>query len=177
MNKLLAYQLLLGSTLLSTNALADVASDWQIDVISTSTAYTTESENTANHQFGLVKHSNTCGSDELYVSWSSNSSDIWSLAGQTVTIDANVDAIPMALPLQVVAIRPMAGNTHQVIMGHVFANAELLDLMSRSAAVNMFIPATSDFSHHFAQGNDRFSLAGFNEARSKALSRCNSKSS
>jgi hypothetical protein len=177
MKKLLAYPLLLGSALLSSNGLADVVPDWKIDEISKSTVYTTDGENTANHQFGLVKHSNTCGSDELYMSWSSNSSDIWSLAGQTVTIDANFDAISIDLPLKVVAIRPMLGNTHQVIMGHVFANAELLDLMSRSDAVNMFIPETSELSHHFANGNDRFSLAGFNEARTEALSRCNSKSS
>ncbi|MEX1665248.1 hypothetical protein [Zhongshania arctica] len=177
MKKLLAYPLLLGSALLSINALANVAPAWQIDEISKSTGYTTEGENTANHQFGLVKHSNTCSSDELYVSWSSNSSDVWSLAGQTVTMDANFDGVSMSIPLQVVAIRPTAGNSHEVIMGHVFANAELLDLMSHSDAVNMFMPATSDVSHHFAKGNDRFSLAGFNEARAKALSRCNSKSS
>jgi hypothetical protein len=169
MKKLLFYPLLLST--------ADIAPVWKINEISKSTAYTTEGEKTANHQFGLLKHSNTCGSDKLSVSWSSKSSDIWSLAGQTVTIDANFDGISMALSVPVVAIRSMAGNSRDVIMGHAFANAELLDLISHSDAVNMFIPATSQLSGHFANGNDQFSLAGFNEARAKALNRCNSNSS
>jgi hypothetical protein len=174
--KSLSYPLLLGSAFLSLSVFANVAPSWKVDEISKSTGYTVGGEDTASHQFGLVKHSNTCKSDELYVSWSSNSAEIWSLAGQKITMDADFDGIAMSIPLEVVAIKPVSGDVYEVIMGHVFANAELLDLMQNSSSVSILMPPTSEFSRHFNDGNDRFSLAGFNEARAQALSRCYSKS-
>ncbi|CAA0091974.1 Uncharacterised protein [Zhongshania aliphaticivorans] len=177
MKKSVLSPLLFGSALFSMSVLANIAPSWEIDEISKSTGYTTQGENQAKHQFGLVKHSNTCSSDELYVSWSSDSAEVWSLAGQTITVDASFDGISMALPLEVVAIRPLTGNQHEIVMGHVFANAELLDLMSHSDSVNVFMPETNELSRHFNEGNDRFSLHGFTEARSQALSRCHSMSS
>ncbi|WP_269620303.1 hypothetical protein [Zhongshania sp. BJYM1] len=177
MNKRLTSSLLLSSAFLSFGVLANVSPAWHIDELSSSTGYTTSGESQKSHHFGLVKHSNTCGSDELMVSWSSDSAEIWSLAGQTITMDAEFNGVAISLPLEVVAIKPMSGNTHEVVMGHVFANSELLDLMQHSDTVNVLIPASSDASRHFTSPADRFSLAGFNEARAKAMSRCNSKSS
>jgi hypothetical protein len=177
MRKYLSYPILIGSLSLSISVFANIATSWKIDDISRSTGYTVVGENKANHQFGLVKHSNTCGSDELYVSWSSNSAEIWSLAGQTIEMDAEFDGISMSLPLEVVAIRPLVGDRHEVIMGHVFANPELLDLMTSSATVNIFIPAGNSLSRHFNNNSDRFPLSGFKEARAEALKRCYSKSS
>lgn len=177
MRKYLSYPILLGSLSLSISVFANIAPTWKIDDISRSTGYTVGGESKASHQFGLVKHSNTCGSDELYVSWSSNSAEIWSLAGQTIAMDAEFNGVSMSLPLEVVAIRPMAGDTHEVIMGHVFANTELLDLMTSSATVNIMIPTENTLSRHFNDSSDRFSLSGFKEARAEALQRCYSKSS
>ncbi|WP_295870627.1 hypothetical protein [uncultured Zhongshania sp.] len=169
--------LLLSTALLSASVFANVTPAWKIDELSHSTGYTVTADNQASHHFGLVKHSNTCGSDELYLTWTSSSPDVWSLAGKTVTMDANFDGVSVSLPLEVVAIKPGAGNNHKIIMGHVFANTELLDLMTHSDAVNVLVPSTDAMSRHLNTNSDRFSMRGFNEAREQALSRCYSKSS
>lgn len=176
MKKIFSYSLL-SSVFLSFGVLANVSPSWHIDELSNSTGYTTSGESQKSHHFGLVKHSNTCGSDELMISWSSDSAEIWSLAGTTVTMDAEFNGVAISLPLEVVAIKPMYGNTHEVVLGHVFANSELLNLMQHSDTMDVLIPTSSEASRHFKSAADRFSLAGFNEARAKAMSRCNSKSS
>ncbi|WP_339674095.1 hypothetical protein [uncultured Zhongshania sp.] len=177
MNKSLSYPLLLSTALLSASVYAKVAPMWEVGELSHSTGYTVAADSQTSHQFGLVKHSNTCGADELYLSWTSSSPDVWSLAGKTVTMDANFDGVSISLPLKVVAIKPGTGNSHEIIMGHVFANSELLNLMTHSDAVNVLIPATDAMSQHLDAGNDRFSMQGFNEAREQALSRCHNMSS
>ena len=160
MNKSLSYPLLLSTALLYARVYAKVEPMWE--ELSHSTGYTVAADSQTSHQFGLVKHSNTCGADELYLSWTSSSPDVWSLAGKTVTMDANFDGVSISLPLKVVAIKPGTGNSHEIIMGHVFANSE---------------PATDAMSQHLDAGNDRFSMQGFNEAREQALSRCHNMSS
>ncbi|MEX1670086.1 hypothetical protein AB4876_14285 [Zhongshania guokunii] len=164
------------STLLSLNVHATTGANWDFEAISKSTGYTVHGQQTEGNQFGLVKHSNTCSSDELYISWASDSANIWALAGQKVSLAADFDGVPMDIPLEVISIKPMSGNVHQVIFGHSFANQELLALMSQASSVNVLMPS-AELAKYFKQTGDSFSLAGFAQARSQALTRCNSQSS
>jgi hypothetical protein len=176
MENKLKVSLLFASVFLSVGVSANIASEWHIENMSKSTGYVVDGA-ASGHQFGLVKHSNTCGNDEVYLSWSSNSSDIWSLAGKTITMNANFNGVSIPMPLEVVAIKPLKGNSHQVIMGHVFANSELLDLMHQAHSVEVLMPTSGDALRHFSVGGDSFILRGFTEARSQAFNRCQTQSS
>ncbi|MDF1693139.1 MAG: hypothetical protein P1U47_12235 [Zhongshania sp.] len=166
----------IASTLLSLSAHATTGTNWAFEAISKSTGYTVNGQQAESNQFGLVKHSNTCSNDELYISWASDSANVWALAGQKISLAADFDGVPMDIPLEVVSIKPMAGNMHQVIFGHSFANPELLALMSHASSVNVLMPSV-ELAKYFKQTGDSFSLAGFTQARLQALTRCNSQSS
>ncbi len=165
----------IASSILCFGLQANASSAWELEAISKSTGYTVHGELGGENQFGLLKHSNTCSNDEFYISWSSDSADIWSLAGQKVSLSADFDGVPIDIPVEVVSIRPMTGGQHQVVFGHSFANSELLTLMGQAQSVNV-VMASSNISQYFSVIGDSFSLAGFAQARSQALTRCNSQS-
>ena len=163
------------SVALSFGVQANVSAGWEQEAISKSTGYSVHGQQGTANQFGLLKHSNTCNSDELYLSWASDSANIWSLAGQKISIAADFDGVAMDIPLEVISIRPLKGNQHQVIFGHSFANSELLSLMTQSQSVNIQM-ASADVAQYFTVTGDNFPLEGFVQARLKALTRCNSQS-
>ena len=163
------------SIVLSFGVQAAVSAGWELEVISKSTGYSVHGQQGAANQFGLVKHSNTCGSDELNISWASDSANIWSLSGQKISLSADFDGIEMDIPLEVVSIRPLKGNQHQVIFGHSFANSELLSLMTQSHSVSLLMES-SNVAQYFTVTADNFPLQGFTQARLQALTRCNSQS-
>ncbi len=165
----------IASSILCFGLQANASSNWELEAISKSTGYTVQGEHGAENQFGLLKHSNTCSNDELYISWASDSAEIWSLAGQKVSLSADFDGVPIDIPVEVVSIRPMAGDQHQVVFGHSFANSELLALMGQAQSVNV-VMASANVAKYFSVIGDSFSLQGFVQARSLALTRCNTQS-
>ncbi len=163
------------SVVLSFGVQVNASSGWELEAISKSTGYSVHGQKGSANQFGLLKHSNTCGADELYISWASDSANIWSLAGQKVSLAADFDGVALDIPLEVISIRPLKGNQHQVIFGHSFANPELLALMTAAGSVNLMM-TSSDVAQYFTVTGDNFPLQGFAQARSKALTRCESQS-
>ena len=154
---------------MSLAAEAKVPEGWEIEAISKSTGYSVHGQEGSKNQFGLLKHSNTCAADELYISWVSDSDNIWPLAGKQISLAADFDGVALDIPVEVVSIRPMQG-------GRSFANSELLSLMANAASVNL-VMASADVAQFFSVTGDRFSMQGFAQARLDAQSRCQSQSS
>ncbi|GAA4106112.1 hypothetical protein [Zhongshania borealis] len=161
---------------MSLAAEAKVSGGWELEAISKSTGYSVHGQEGSKNQFGLLKHSNTCAADELYISWVSDSDNIWPLAGKQISLAADFDGVALDIPVEVVSIRPMQGDRYQVIFGRSFANSELLSLMANAASVNL-VMASTDVAQFFSVTGDRFSMQGFAQARLDAQSRCQSQSS
>jgi hypothetical protein len=161
---------------MSLTAEAKVSAGWELEAISKSTGYSVKGEEGSTNQFGLLKHSNTCAADELYISWISDSANIWPLAGKQISLAADFGGVALDIPVEVVAIRPMSGDRYQVVFGRSFANAELLSLMANTASVNL-VMASPEVAQFFSVTDDQFPLQGFAKARLDAQSRCQSQSS
>lgn len=147
---------------------------WKVEPISHSTGYTVPGSMMSQHQFGMLKHSNICASDELYLIWSSDRADIWSLSGQRVNVLANFDGTSLEMPLEVVSIKELGGNKHLVMFSHVYANDAVIDLIGKSQRLTVSMPQEDPaMSALFGVNQDSFNIAGFMDARAAAAQRCN----
>ena len=149
--------------------------DWTLEPIEKSTAYSVSGQSVKQQQFGLVKHSNRCTQDELMLTLASAHPNVWGLAGKRVALRADFDGVEMTLPLEVIAIRPGAGSAHRIMLGHVFANSELISLISRAQIMALSV-ADDQFSEYFSSAGESFALAGFSSARDQADQRCQQQS-
>lgn len=148
---------------------------WKVEPISRSTGFTVDGLGGASHQFGMIKHSNICGVDELYLIWSSNRAGVWRLSGKRVNVLASFDGTSLEMPLEVVSIKELGGNRHQVMFAHVYANEAVIDLISNSQQLTISMPQEDPAAANaFGVFEDSFDIAGFSEARAAAAQRCNS---
>lgn len=148
---------------------------WKVEPISQSTGFTVPGSVAAQHKFGMLKHSNICGNDELYLIWSSNRPDVWGLSGKRVNILASFDGTALEMPLEVVSIKELGGNRHQVMFAHVYANEAVIDLISNSQQLTISMPQEDPAAANaFGVFQDSFEISGFSEARAAAAQRCNS---
>lgn len=150
---------------------------WKVEPISHSTGFTVPGSAGAQHQFGMLKHSNICSNDELYLIWSSDRPDVWSLSGKRVNILADFDGTALEMPLEVVSIKELGGNRHLVMFAHVYANDAVIDLISKSERLTVSMPQEDPAAANaFGVAQDSFNIAGFSDARAAAAQRCNSMS-
>lgn len=152
-------------------------SDWKLEDIAKSTGFTISGKTVSDHEFGMLKHSNICDDDELYLIWSTDTPDVWDLPGKRLNIVANFDGTSVDLPLEVVSIKPTSRARNLVILAHLFPNSDMISLIGRSYQVTVSMAEDSIYGAYFDVAQDTFTLRGFREARAQAQWACDRKSS
>ncbi len=147
---------------------------WQLAEVASSTGYTVNGNRVSDHQFGMLKHSNICNSDEMYLTWSTNSKNVWDLPGKRLDVTANFDGTYLEMPLEVVAIKPQGQGRSLITLAHVFPNSAVIDMISK--ADNVKVSMSGSKAKYFDVKEDTFSLNGFTKARAQAQWACNRKS-
>lgn len=162
------------STLLTMPVISQAeTSEWRLADKTQSTSFTVPGQQTPQHEFGILKYNHVCSKDELYLTWTSNSPAVWSLAGKKVNIQGSFDGTLVEMPLEVVAIRELGGNAHQLTFAHVKASPSVLELIGNSQHAYVAMPRNQpELAGIFSQTKDRFALQGFNTAREQAKQRC-----
>ncbi len=161
------------SLFFSLSASASVFQNWHIADQTQATSFTKAGSNHDLHEFGILKHNTLCHKDELYLSWSSNSPAVWSLSGKRIKVRANFDGVELDMPLEVVAIRELRDNKHQLILSHLQANKAVIDIIGSSHSVKLSMPAEdTQVAKALSIEEDYFSLSGFVAARQQAEQRC-----
>lgn len=147
---------------------------WKISPMSHSTGYTVPGTKFTQLEFGMLKHSNICASDELYLVWSSDQSGVWSLPGKRINVLAEFDGKALEMPLEVVSIRELGGGRHLVTLSHVYANQAVIELISTSKQLTVSMPSDDPhLAEMFSVSKEHFDISGFVDARALARQRCN----
>lgn len=154
---------------------AEEISNWVLSDHHGSTGFTVSGDASSEHQFGMLKQDEVCTRDEMYLAWSTSSSNVWNLSGQRLALQASFDGTRIELPLEVVAIKPLPAGRKLVELAHAFPNEAILEVIGNAKQATIAMPEGIG-ARYFDIDQDTFSLAGFNAARADAQAACDYKS-
>ncbi|WP_417667566.1 hypothetical protein [Pseudidiomarina sp.] len=134
--------------------------------------YKTNGKTVHGHEFGFIKQKNSCGTDVLWLSWTTQSNDIQEFEGITPIFQIIASNETFNINPLYIATSNIITNLSSVSFTNFIASELLMEALISESSININISSPKEFHDEFDIKSDSFGLSNLIEAREVAYNLC-----
>ncbi len=136
--------------------------------------YDTYGTKVQGHRFGFIKEAGDCGTDELFILWSSKESSVMDLNAGRALLEIDVDGVLYNVDADIFSAAELRPGDILISITSLSAEPDLIRHLVRGSRAGVKITGPEALAGSLSILEDTFSLIGFTANRSNAKKLCSS---